>query len=49
MLLLDPNTLNPAVIHAHPMDAAVAEGSRSVAVAHLRLLGGSKPTTCEPR
>lgn len=48
MLLLDPNTLNPAVMHAHRMDRAVAEGSGSVVVGHLGLLGGSKPSTREP-
>lgn len=49
MLLFDPNTLVPAVMYACHMDGAVAEGSRTVFVAHLGLLGDSKPTTHEPR
>lgn len=49
MLLLDRNILTPAVMYVCHMDRAVAEGSRSVFMAHLRLLGDSKPTTHEPR
>lgn len=48
MQLLHPKTFSPAVMHAHPMDGAVAEGSRSMFVAHLGLLSGSKSTTPEP-
>lgn len=35
-------------MRAQRTDGAAAEGSRSVVVAHLGLLGGSKATTHEP-